>query len=110
MLIRLGGQGVDFSRGNGVHFVDGLEEYPQAGIKEFEKRILKALKDQTERGIKVTVILDGIDFLIAGMGVQVEEVMDTVAEIREVSFSPNGGSAASKLEHQIQHIPFWRPS
>lgn len=55
-----------------------------------------------EGGRKVLVILDGMDFLTAGMGAEVEEVMAMVAEIREVSShefidqqSPNGASATA---------------
>lgn len=68
-----------------MRFVNGLGTNLQGGIRELEKDILGVVRDQTEGGRKALVILDGMDFLMAGMGVEIEEVMAMVTEVREVS-------------------------
>lgn len=80
-----GGQGMDFSKGGRVTFVDGLGGKFGTGLKNVEKYILDAVERQKEGGEKrILVVLDGVDFLVAGMGTEVEEVMDMVQEIRHV--------------------------
>lgn len=80
-----GGQGMDFSKGTRVTFVDGLGGKFGTGLNDIEKCILDAVERQKEREERrVVVVLDGVDFLVAGMGAEVEEVMDMVQEIRHV--------------------------
>lgn len=81
-----GGQGMNFSKEARVRFVDGLGGKFGNGLKHIENEILHALERQKEGGEgRVLVVLDGLDFLVAGMGAEVEEVMDMVQEIRDVS-------------------------
>ena len=78
-------QGIDFSKGARVTFIDGLGGKLRTGLKDVEKEILEAVKRQTEGGEgRVLVVLDGVDFLVAGIGTQVEEVMDMVQEVKDV--------------------------
>lgn len=80
-----GGQGMNFSKGARVTFVDGLGGKFGNGLKDVENEVLDALERQKEGGEgRVLVVLDGLDFLVAGMGAEVEEVMDMVQEIRDV--------------------------
>lgn len=62
-----------------------------------------AMKQQIEEGGKrVLVMLDGIDFLIAGLGAKVEDVMGMLADIREVRFSRHKAMAFT--------VEFWKIS
>ena len=76
---------MDFSKGGRVTFVDGLGGNFGTGLKNVEKYILDAVERQKERGERrILVVLDGVDFLVAGLGADVEEWMDMVQEIRHV--------------------------
>lgn len=68
-----------------MRILDGLGGNLLGGVEEVEREILGAVTEQGEGEMKVLVILDGMDFLMAGPGVGVEDLMDLVAEIREVS-------------------------
>lgn len=80
-----GDQGIDFSKGARVTFVDGLGGKFGTRLNDFEKEILDAVRMQKEGGEgRILVVLDGLDFLVAGMGAEVQEVMDMVQEVRDV--------------------------
>lgn len=69
-------------------FVDGLGGKFSGGARKVEKEILAAVGRQREGGdARVLVVLDGVDFLLAGEGVEAGELMDMVGEIREVRCS-----------------------
>lgn len=79
--------GVDFSRSGKLSFLNGLGINLGKGVRDVEKEILNAVQRlKNDKGEKVLVILDGVDFLAAAMGTEVIEVMDMVTEIREVRF------------------------
>lgn len=80
-----GDQGIDFSKGSRVTFVDGLGGKFGTRLKDAENEILDVVQRQKGGGEgRMLVVLDGVDFLLAGMGAEVEEVMDMVQEIRDV--------------------------
>lgn len=83
-------QGIDFSKGGSrVVFVDGLGgKIAASGMNGIENEIVDVVKRQKEGGRKVLVILDGVDYLVAGPGAEVEEVMDMLQEIKDVCFWP----------------------
>lgn len=59
------------------------------GAREVQEGILQAVKAQrvglgAGGRLRILVILDGIDFLLAAKGATVSEMMDMVGEIREV--------------------------
>ena len=67
-----------------MQFLDGLGG-DIGGAVNVERRILAAVEAQKERGIKrVVVVLDGMDFLLAGMGATIDEILNLVGTIREV--------------------------
>ena len=79
------------------HIVDGLSgglglntaTGPGGGLVALEKEILKAV-DAAKGGAgagRVVLVLDGLDFLIAAMGVTALEMGDVVGEVREVCCS-----------------------
>lgn len=83
-----GGQGIDFSKGARVTFVDGLGGKFGTELKDVEKEILEVVERQKEGAEgKILVVLDGVDFLVAGLGIQVEEVMDMVQEIKQHAYA-----------------------
>ena len=77
------------------HIVDGLSSglglgnggATGGGIEVVEKEILKAV-DAAKGGMKgkgrVVLVLDGLDFLVAAMGVTAREMGEVVGSVREV--------------------------
>lgn len=66
-------------------FIDGLGGNFKGGAREIEKEIIEAVgRQKAGRDAKVLVVLDGVDYILAGEGLEAEEVMDMVGEIREV--------------------------
>lgn len=79
--------GVDFSRSGKLTFLNGLGINFGKGMKDVEKEILNTVQTlKNDKGQKVLVVLDGVDFLAAAMGGEVIEVLGMVTEIREVRF------------------------
>lgn len=79
--------GVDFSRSGKLSFLNGLGINFGKGVRDVEKEILNTVQRlKNDKGQRVLVILDGVDFLAAAMGAEATEVMDMVTEIREVRF------------------------
>ena len=71
------------------HIVDGLSSGlglgPGGGIEVVEKEILKAVDAAKGDGKgRVVLVLDGLDFLVAAMGVTPREMGDLVGSVREV--------------------------
>ncbi|MCJ1463266.1 hypothetical protein MMC07_001872 [Pseudocyphellaria aurata] len=82
--------GMDFSKGSRVAFVDGLGgKVAMSGMNDIETEIMDTVKRQKNEGgaAKVLLVLDGVDYLVAGTGAEVEEVMDMVQEIRDVGLA-----------------------
>lgn len=82
---------MDFQR---VNVVDGLSTglgLGTGGIADVENAIMKVVgSNQTVTGrSKITLVLDGLDFLLAATGSGVLEVLGMVGELREVRLLSN---------------------
>ena len=67
--------------------MDGLGGKFSRETKNVEKEILEAVERQKDgRDARVMVLLDGLDFLLAGDRVEAGELVDMVGEIRDVRY------------------------
>lgn len=78
-----------------MHLVDGLSGglgLGAGGIADVEKAIASAIgsyKENPNGAVgNVMLVLDGLDFLLAATGCEVLEILDMIAELREVRFLP----------------------
>ncbi len=72
-----------------MHLVDGLNSglgLNGGGIADVEKVIMKAIgsTDTMNEGRSVTLVLDGLDFLLAATGCEVLGLLDMIGELSEV--------------------------
>ena len=79
-------QGIDFQK---VHLIDGLSSglgLSAGGIADMEKAIMEAIgsKGTVNDGVNVTLVLDGLDFLLAATGCEGLRVLDMIGELKEV--------------------------
>lgn len=60
-----------------------------ASVQETENMVEEAIGDFTDEGRggkRVMVVLDGIDFMMAALGLEAERMLDLIGRIREVGF------------------------
>ena len=85
--------GLDFTQYSRLTFIDALATplgLIEGGLKEVETQLLAAVIKQKEQGQDVLVMLDGLDFLLATAGARVEEFLDMIGILRQVTshFNP----------------------
>ena len=72
-----------------MHLLDGLGSglgLSGGGIDDVERAIKNAIvtKENSQDRSKVMLVLDGLDFLVAATGCEVQRVLDMIGELREV--------------------------
>lgn len=80
-------QGLDLSQNGSVRFLQALGPV-MAGMQEVESMIEKAIESFTTQGRenKVVVIMDGMDFMMAALGLEAWEMLEMIGRFRVVSF------------------------
>ena len=77
-----------------------------------ETEVLKAISEAKSEAKKVLLILDGIDFLLAATECRVDEILDTVWELREVCLKPlhrwYGGPKTKEMLNIVYSKPIQR--
>ncbi|KAL8997023.1 MAG: hypothetical protein Q9169_003614 [Polycauliona sp. 2 TL-2023] len=78
--------GLNLSQTEGVTFIDALQSGvgPQGrGIGEVEELLLEAINKAKLASTRILLVLDGIDFLLAGTEMTTDDLLDAILELRE---------------------------
>ena len=72
-----------------MHLIDGLSGglgLNGGGVAGVEKAIMKAVgsKEALNDHRNIILVLDGLDFLLAATGCEVQELLDMIGDLREV--------------------------
>lgn len=97
--------GIDLTKSSNCVVIDALESglgMNNGGIEEVEQEIIAAVTKLKPEGSKVTVILDGIDLLLAATDTSVGEILDCIGELREHASIVVTLSADAPLLHSRQ--------
>ncbi|KAI4105461.1 MAG: hypothetical protein L6R37_002724 [Teloschistes peruensis] len=79
-------QGFNFPKTGKITFIDAL--HLDHGVKEVEDVLLKKIKEFETSNNRVLLVLDGIDFLLAGTEARLDEILGMIWELREVWRQP----------------------
>ena len=96
---------IDLTKSSNITVIDALETglgMSNGGIEKVEQEILAAIQKLKHEGAHVTVILDGIDLLLAATDTSAVEILDCVGELREHASLVVTLSADAPLLHTRQ--------
>lgn len=80
-------QGLSLSQSGGITFIDALQSglgLQGRGVGEVEELLLKAINEAKAMSTRILLVLDGIDFLLAATETTVDDLLDSILELREV--------------------------
>ena len=96
----MGSQGLNLSRNRDLTFIDALQSslgLQGVAIGDVESTLLKAIDEAKATSMRIVLVLDGIDFLLAATEATVEDVLDSISELREVCHSSIVSSGVTVL-------------
>ncbi|KAL8772011.1 MAG: hypothetical protein Q9209_002676 [Squamulea sp. 1 TL-2023] len=99
--------GLNLSQNGGINFIDALQSGLglQEGMGEVERSLLKAIHEAKFKSTTIILVLDGIDFLLAATEVTVDDVLDSIWELREHVHATIVSASADYPLIQAQHSP-----
>ncbi|KAI4264381.1 MAG: hypothetical protein L6R42_000508 [Xanthoria sp. 1 TBL-2021] len=78
--------GLSLSQSGGITFIDALQSglgLQGRGVGEVEELLLKAIDEVKATSTRILLVLDGIDFLLAATETTVDDLLDSILELRE---------------------------
>ncbi|KAL8905044.1 MAG: hypothetical protein Q9171_006833, partial [Xanthocarpia ochracea] len=89
-------------------FIDALQSglgLQGLAIGEVESSLLKAIDEAKAKSTRIVLVLDGVDFLLAATEATVEDVLDSISELREHVHTTIISASADYPLIQTQHSP-----